>query len=58
VATLIDSGVFIAAERGAFDLGSWLGARPEETFAISAVSASELLHGVYRAPAGKRREAR
>ena len=56
--TLIDTSVFISAERGHFDLGAWLSMRPSESFAISAVTASELLHGVYRAPPGKRRAAR
>lgn len=55
---LIDSGVFVAAERGLFDLGAWLELRAEDAFALSAVSVSELLHGVHRAPAGRRRDAR
>lgn len=56
--TLIDTSVFVAAERGRLDLGAWLSARPDESFAISAITASELLHGVHRAPSGRRREAR
>jgi tRNA(fMet)-specific endonuclease VapC len=55
---LIDSSVFIAAERGAFALGEWLSGNADQTFAISAVTASELLHGVHRAPSGRRRERR
>jgi len=58
VGTLIDTSVFVAAERGELDLGAWLLARSDELFAISAITASELLHGVHRAPAGRRREAR
>jgi tRNA(fMet)-specific endonuclease VapC len=58
VGTLIDTSVFVAAERGRLDLGAWLSARPDESFAISAITASELLHGVHRAPSGRRREAR
>jgi tRNA(fMet)-specific endonuclease VapC len=58
VGTLIDSGVFVAAERGVLDLAAWLTANAEESFAISAITASELLHGVHRAPAGRRREVR
>jgi tRNA(fMet)-specific endonuclease VapC len=56
--TLIDTSIFVEAERGKFDLGAWLSARSDELFAISAITASELLHGVHRAPAGRRREAR
>ncbi|MCC7541756.1 MAG: type II toxin-antitoxin system VapC family toxin [Deltaproteobacteria bacterium] len=55
---LIDSSVFIAAERGRLDLASWLAAHADQTFALSVVTASELLHGVHRAPAGRRRAAR
>jgi predicted nucleic acid-binding protein len=49
MATLIDSSVLIAVERG--DLaGDTITARyAGEDVAISAVTASELLHGVYRA---------
>ena len=55
---LIDTSVFVAAERGRLDLGAWLETRPAEAMAISAITASELLHGVHRAPSGRRREAR
>lgn len=58
MATLIDTSVFVAAERGQFDLGAWLAAQPKEEFAISAITVTELLHGVHRTPAGRRREAR
>lgn len=57
---LIDSSVLIAAERGQLDIGALLTGYAEEDFAISAVTASELLHGVHRArtPAQRhRREA-
>ena len=48
---LVDSSILIAAERGQLDLDA-LGAKGEELeFAISAVTASELLHGVHRATA-------
>jgi predicted nucleic acid-binding protein len=46
---LIDSSVFIASERGAFDLPARLGKRAGEEAALSAITASELLHGVHRA---------
>lgn len=49
MATLIDSSVLIAAERGALDLNNVLARHGEEDVAISAITASELLHGVHRA---------
>jgi tRNA(fMet)-specific endonuclease VapC len=60
VGVVIDSSVFVAAERGALDLGDRLAARVGERAAISAITVSELLHGVHRAaPAAvkNRREA-
>ena len=57
---LIDSSVLIAGERGQLDLQALLAGHAEEDFAISAITASELLHGVHRArtPAQRnRREA-
>lgn len=51
---VIDSSVLIAAERGLLDLGAALGDHRDETFAISAVTASELLHGVHRISSRKR----
>lgn len=56
--TLVDSSILIAAERGQLDLGA-LGAKGEELeFAISAITASELLHGVHRAAEPDRRAKR
>ena len=55
---LIDSSVFVEAERGRLDLGAWLEKRSGESFAISAVTLSELWHGVHRAASGRRRAAR
>ena len=46
---LIDSSVLIAWERDRLDLESRLADSSEEDFAISAITASELLHGVHRA---------
>jgi predicted nucleic acid-binding protein len=45
--TLIDTSVLIAAERGEVDLAALAEREPEE-IAVSAVTASELLHGVHR----------
>ena len=55
---LIDSSVLIAWERDPLNLQSQLADCAEEDFAISAITASELLHGVHRAanPAQRRRE--
>jgi predicted nucleic acid-binding protein len=49
MATLIDSSVLIAAERGDLALDTFSARYAEEDVAISAVAACELLHGVYRA---------
>jgi len=49
VATLIDTSVLIATERGRFDLAAWLDKQPSETFAMSAMTLSELWFGVLRA---------
>jgi tRNA(fMet)-specific endonuclease VapC len=46
---MIDSGIFIAAERGRIDLGALLAEFPGEQIVVSAVTAAELLHGVHRA---------
>jgi len=49
VGTLIDSSILIAVERGHLKLEDLLAGRMDEDFAVSAVTASELLHGVHRA---------
>jgi tRNA(fMet)-specific endonuclease VapC len=49
MAALIDSSVLIAAERGALALDAFAARYAEEDIAISAVTASELLHGAHRA---------
>jgi tRNA(fMet)-specific endonuclease VapC len=49
VGALIDSSVLIDAERGSLDLESRLSESADMELAISSVTASELLHGVYRA---------
>lgn len=56
---LIDSSVFIDYERGELDLETRLRERPsDELVFLSVVSASELLHGVWRADSEERRAAR
>jgi tRNA(fMet)-specific endonuclease VapC len=49
MAALIDSSVFIDSERGKLDLEDLLGRLGDETFGLSAVTASELLYGLHRA---------
>jgi predicted nucleic acid-binding protein len=46
---LVDSSVIIAVERGRSDLWSVLEQFEEEALAVSAITCSELLHGVHRA---------
>ena len=55
---LIDASVLIAAERGALDLDQVLAVHGNEEVAVSAITATELLHGVHRAPVGRRRTQR
>lgn len=55
---LIDASVLIAAERGTLDLDQVLVAHGSEEVAMSSITAAELLHGVHRAPVGKRRAQR
>jgi tRNA(fMet)-specific endonuclease VapC len=58
MATLIDSSVLIAAERRALDFGAFRARFGGEDVAISAVTASELLHGVHRARTPEQRHRR
>jgi tRNA(fMet)-specific endonuclease VapC len=58
MATLIDSSVLIAAERGQLNFDDIAARHPEEDVAISAVTASELLHGVHRARTAAQRHRR
>lgn len=55
---LIDSSVLIAAERGKLPLDEVSRRAGTDTVAISAVTASELLHGVHRADTPRRRQRR
>jgi tRNA(fMet)-specific endonuclease VapC len=58
MATLIDSSVLIAAERGQLDFDDISAHYAKEDVAISAVTASELLHGVHRARTAAQRHRR
>jgi tRNA(fMet)-specific endonuclease VapC len=53
--TLIDTSVLVAAERGDVDLEALLASHGQEEIAISAITASELLHGVHRLKSAVRR---
>jgi predicted nucleic acid-binding protein len=55
MAALVDSSVFIAAERGELDLDRFLKQRGDVALAIASITASELLHGVHRLRASQRR---
>jgi predicted nucleic acid-binding protein len=56
---LLDTSVLITDERGQWDAASFNEAYVGEgKTGISAISASEFLEGVFRAPPGKRRESR
>jgi predicted nucleic acid-binding protein len=58
VGVLIDSNVLIDAERGLVDVAAKVKGREGEEFFISVVTASELLHGVWRAGDAKVRARR
>lgn len=49
MAIILDADVIIHGERGTFDLGRWVTARPEEPFQVAAITVAELWHGVVRA---------
>lgn len=55
---VIDSSVLIAWERDQLNLDAQIAHNAEEDVAISAVTASELLHGVHRATTPARRSQR
>ncbi len=46
---IVDTSIFIAAERGKFALNTLHQSHPKSTFYIAAITASELLMGVHRA---------
>lgn len=55
---VIDSSVLIAWERDQLNLETQMARYADEDFAISAITASELLHGVHRATTPARRSQR
>jgi len=58
MAALIDASVLIAAERGQLSLDDIASRYAQEDVALSAVTASELLHGLYRARTAAQRHRR
>ena len=58
MALLIDTSIFIAMERSGGDLLDFLQELGDEPVALSAITASELLHGVHRADSAMRRNRR
>jgi tRNA(fMet)-specific endonuclease VapC len=58
VGIVIDSSLFIASERGRFNLDGFLAAHPTDLFFMAAITASELLHGCARATDAVVRERR
>src|SRR5271165_5463017 len=54
MAIILDADVVIRGEKGTFDLGSWVAARPDEQFEIAAITVAELWHGVERATGAHR----
>jgi tRNA(fMet)-specific endonuclease VapC len=48
MAIVLDTDVLIQDERGKFDLKRWASPRPNEEFAIAAVTVAELWHGAER----------
>ncbi len=55
---ILDSSLLIADERGKFDMPGFLGQFPAQKPIITAITASELLHGVERADDASRKARR
>jgi len=52
---ILDTSVLIAAERGNFEVDTFVANREEEPFGLSVITVAELLHGVHRADSRARR---
>jgi tRNA(fMet)-specific endonuclease VapC len=52
---ILDTSLLIAAERREWNIEAYIQGREEESFGLSVISVSELLHGVHRADSNKRR---
>tara|TARA_B100000315_G_C14538337_1_gene569558 strand:+ start:412 stop:819 length:408 start_codon:yes stop_codon:yes gene_type:complete len=55
VGLIIDTSILISIERSSLNIDKLIEGREDEAFGISAISVSELLHGVHRADSQKRR---
>lgn len=55
---ILDTSILIAAEKERLDLESLIRVQGSGAAGIATITASELLHGVERAPAGRRRDLR
>ena len=54
MAIILDADVVIRAEKGVFDLRSWIASHPDEEFEIAVITVAELWHGVERATGSRR----
>lgn len=54
MAIILDADVIIRGERGDFDLRAWLARRPDDEFAVAAITVAELWHGVERATGARK----
>ena len=52
---ILDTSILISAERKTFDIDQFIHGREDEYFGLSVITASELLHGVYRADTKSRK---
>ena len=52
---ILDTSILIAYERGNLDIDRLVKDSADEPFGLSAITVSELLHGVHRADSGSRR---
>ena len=51
---MLDADVFIADERGHFNLARWLSAQPDNDIEMAAITAAELWYGLERATGAHR----
>lgn len=58
MAVLIDASVLIEFERGHLDIQEHVATREDEDWFLSVITASEMLHGVYRAARSEQRATR
>ena len=52
---ILDTGILIAYERGNLDIDKLVKDNADEPFGLSAITVSELLHGVHRADSESRK---